>query len=688
MNLANHNGAISFPVGPALPVSETPRPGEELAARDSRFLPLSGKTPGALRDLAASYLSWLDEHTDELDRDFAASGAALSDMAWTASTGRSHFPHRAGIAFSNAGELREKLLAVSGSEDRQDAPTPRQAAKVAFVFTGLGSHWLGMGRELYEREPVFRSVLERCDRLLLKEREVSLLDVMFERNGTDGLLDEQAWCQPAIYSLECALVALWESVGVRPGVVVGHSLGEIAAAQTAGALTLEQGLRYAAVRGELMGTTRSDGAMAAVFAPASRVAAVVAERNAVSDEAALSLAVDNGLQQVISGPSADVEAAQAVLEAEGVKVVRLRRGPASHSALVEPVLDALEAAAGEIILSPPPLSLPLVSNITGRALEEDDRMDAVYWRRHVRSPVVFRQSVETLAEMGVDAVVEIGPHAVLGPVVSMNWPGATPKAVLASLRRPPRDADGPMADTSGGFVEAAAGAYLAGLNLDFAGLFADERRSRVSVPGYPFQRRHWVQESRRPRQTPLDNGGHPLLGARHESPRGEVMYETEIFPSDSAWLAEHVVFGRVVAPAAMYGSMAVAASFADRDGAAVMEQVQVHSPLILHQDDSEDGAETGRRLQLVLDAPLSRQKGDAPSRRFEIYSKAESEEGWTLHAEGTLSPGTGASESARPVDLEELKAGLEPVDAEEIYRGRFSGDINLGPSFHTLKRLV
>ena len=686
----NHNGAISFPAGPARPVSDVgahssaplPRPGEELAARDTRFLPLSGKTPGALRDLAASYLSWLDEHTDELARDFAASGAALSDMAWTASTGRSHFPHRAGIAFSDAGELREKLLAVSGSEDRQDAPALREAAKVAFVFTGQGSQWVGMGRELYRREPVFRAVLDLCDRLLLEERGVSLLDVMFGRAGTEGLLDEPAWTQPAIYSLECALVALWESVGVRPSVVVGHSLGEIAAALTAGAFTLEEGLRYAAVRGELMGATRSDGAMAAAFAPASRVAAAVAERNAVSDDAALSLAVDNGPQQVISGPAEDVEATLAVMEAEGVNVVRLRRSPAYHSALVEPALDDLEAAVRKIAPAPPALSLPLVSNITGRALEPDERMDAVYWRRHARAPVAFRQCVETLAEMGVGAVVEIGPHAVLGPVVSMNWPGAAPGAVLASLRRPPRDAEGPASDTSGGFVEAAAGAYQAGLNLDFAGLFAGESRSRVSVPGYPFQRRrHWVQESRRLRQTSLDNGGHPLLGARHESPRGEVMFEMEIFPSDPAWLLDHLVFGRVVAPAGMYGAMAVSAFFAERDGPAAVDEMQTYSPLMFQENVLDDHeTETGRKLQFILDGPE-----DAPSRRFEIYSKGGSEKGWTLHAGGSIASASYGPEDARPIDLARLRAELDPADMDDLYQNRYSRDISLGPAYRTIR---
>ena len=659
----------TFPAGPPVPVSETARSEEEIAARETRFLPLSGKSQGALQDLASSYLSWIDGHGGGLSLASTASGDLLSDMAWTASTGRSHFSHRSGVVFSDANGLRERLLALSEG-DEQDGVVPHEARKVAFVFTGQGSQWVGMGRELYEREPVFRDVLDRCDRLLAEERGVSLLDVMFGRAGTEGLLDEPAWTQPAIYSLECALVALWESVGVAPSVVVGHSLGEIAASHAAGAFTLEEGLRYASARGELLGATRGDGAMAAIFAPASRVARAVAERNGVSDDAGLSAAVDNGPQQVISGPGKDVEAVLELFEAEGINVVRLRNSPAYHSALVDPALDSLEAAVRDIVPSPPPLSLPLVSNVTGRLLRGHERMDAAYWRRHARSPVAFRSCVETLAEMGVDAVVEIGPHAVLGPLVTMNWPDGSPM-VMASLRRPPRDSDGPVADTSGGFVAAVAGAYEAGLDVNFSGLFAGERRRRVSVPGYPFQHlRHWVRTFRRERET----AGHPLLGVRHESARGETTYETEMFPSDPDWLQDHLVFGRVVAPGGMYGAMAVSAFFADRNGPAAVEEVQTYNPLIFQEDDA------GRRLQFVLDGPE-----DATSRRFEIYSKGGSEEGWTLHAEGSLSTAAGGPGSAPPADLEALKAELEPVDTAEFYRNRYSEEISLGPAYRTIR---
>ncbi|MDE2691873.1 MAG: SDR family NAD(P)-dependent oxidoreductase [Acidobacteriota bacterium] len=662
----------SFPASVRLPVKVRTVPGEEPlgepGTRETRCLPLSARSPEALRDVAGRYLSWLDEGTDP----------DLSDLAWTAAVGRSHFAHRAGLVFSEAAQLRHQLEALAAGEGGE---APRAAQKVAFVFTGQASQWPGMGRALYEREPVFRSVLDRCDRLLSEDREVSLLDVMFGENGTDGLLDEPTWTQPAIYSLECALVALWDSLGVEPSVVVGHSLGEIAAAQAAGGFTLEQGLRYASARGTLMGATRADGAMAAVFAPPSRVAEAVAEHNAGSDDADLSVAVDNGAQQVVSGPAAELDAVLARFETEGVKTHRLRRSPAYHSALIEPALDELEAAVREIAPSPPAPSVPLVSNITGRLLDPDDRMDAAYWRRHAREPVAFRVSVETLAEMGVDAVVEIGPHAVLGPVVSMIWPASAPAGsppVLASLRRPPRDAEEPPIDTSGGFTEAVAGAWEAGLDIEFEGLFAGEERRRITLPGYPFQRvQHWVRTSKRRHKA----DGHPLLGVRHESPRGEVMFETEVFASDPAWLLDHLVYEQVVVPGGLHGGMAVSVALSRGDGPAVVDELQIYSPLMLDEEDPESGAGSGgRTLQFVLDG-----SDDLAERPFEIFTKGEGEEGWTLHAGGRLSSGRPDVEPLPPLDVEALKAELTPQDPVEFYAMRSATGIYLGPSYHTIE---
>ena len=668
----------SFPAGIRLPVGAPAEPNEEPRVRETRCLPLSAKSADALRDSARRYLSWLDEQMDGLQSGSSAADPELSDLAWTAAVGRCHFAHRAGFVFTNLAQLRQQLENVAAGKCGE---MPRRANRVAFVFTGQASQWPGMGKALYEQEPAFGSILDRCDRLLFEDRGVSLLDVMFGRNGTDGLLGEPIWTQPAIYSLECALVALWESLGVRPSVVVGHSLGEIAAAQAAGGFTLEQGLRYAAARGSLMGATRSDGAMAAVFAPAARVASAVAEHNASSNDEDLSVAVDNGPQQVVSGPAAELEAVLARFEAEGVKVHRLRRSPAYHSALIEPALDELEAAISEIAPSPPALSVPLISNITGRLLDTDARMDAAYWRRHARQPVAFKRSVETLAEMEVDAVVEIGPHAVLGPVVSMNWPESAPAGlplVLASLRRPDRAADEPPIDTSGGFAEAVAGAYEAGLNIDFKGLFAGEARRRITLPGYPFQRtQHWVQTSKRRHKA----DGHPLLGIRHESPRGEVTYETEVFASDPAWLLDHLVYERVVVPGGLHGGMAVSVALSQGDGPAVVDEFQIYSPLMLDEEDPErEASGGGRTVQFVLDG-----SDDFAQRPFEIFSKGQDEDGWTRHAGGRLSLGASDLEPLPKLDPNALKAGLTPQDPAAFYRMRSATGIYLGPSYHTIE---
>ena len=369
------NGGMQLPEGSARPVAVTLP--ESLAdwpqaeERRTRLLPLSGKADGALRDLAGCYLSWLDEYDEE---------AVLADMAWTAGVGRSHFDYRAGVVFGDVASLRDGLKMIAEADE---GPKVLATPKVAFAFTGEGSEWVGMGQVLYDSEPVVRTVLDRCDSVLREERGASLLDVMF------GRAEGAEWTRPAVYALECALTALWASVGIQPSAVVGQGLGELAAAQAAGVFGLEEGLRFAAAA---------------------------------------------------DGP-------------EGIAVA--------------------------------PPSLAFVSSVTGRVMESGDVLDEAYWQRQASEPVAFDRCVETLAELGVQVVVEIGPDTVLGPTVASAWPESA-------------DGDGvPVVLSSqgdDGFVGAVAGAYEAGLTISFAGLFAGETRRRISLPSYPFQRRrHWIE---------------------------------------------------------------------------------------------------------------------------------------------------------------------------------------------------
>ena len=649
--------------------------------RQARVLPLSGRTEDALRDLAGQYLSWLDEHDAELREKCKASDPALSDMAWTASVGRSHFNHRAGVVFRNVGSLRECLRALT---EVQEASEGRECGKVAFVYTGQASQWVGMGHELYESEPAAREVLDRCDRALLDERGISLLDVMFGSPGLEADLDDPGWTQPAIYALECALTAAWSGVGIRPAVVMGHSLGEIAAAQAAGVLSLEDGVRFAAARGVLMARLPEPGAMAALFAPEERVAEAVAEQNAASDGPGLSIAAYNGAHQVVSGPVATVEGIAKRFEQEEIRVRRLRSGAGYHSALVEPALEDLEAIVKRLEIRPP--SLALVSNVTAQLVGPDTKLDEAYWRRHAREPVAFSRSVARLAEIGVDVVIELGPHRVLGPMAALAWSQlsegngiaggrARPPAVIQSLVR--ASSDGGVSRPASGFAEAVAAAYEAGLAVSFAGLFAGETRRRISLPTYPFQRRrHWLDVQKRRR----GGAGHPLLGDRHESPHGEVLFETQMFLSDSGWLTDHRVFGRVVAPGALYGAMAVSAALAARPDLTVVDGLQLHRPLAFPEQDSEaDLQKDGRRVQVVL--------GSGSSVAFEIFSKGRSEEDWTLHAEGQLLPADAARDSLARVDPASLTAGRSPANVAKLYRAKAEAGIDLGPSFRSLRAI-
>ena len=645
-------------------MEDLPLQEQEVQPRRIRLLPLSGKSDGALRDIAGRYLSWIDEHAEEDE-------AILADMAWTAGIGRSHFDHRAGIVFHDAESLRERLRDLSEADGGASSRTP---TRVAFAYTGQGSQWVGMGQELYEREPVARAVLDRCEAVLLRERGTSLLDVMFGRSEGEEDLGDTAWEQPALYALGCALTALWSSVGIRPDVVVGHSIGELAASQAAGVFSLEDGMRFAALRGALM-SQMEEGGMAAVFAPADRVAPAVEEVNAASSAVGLSISGYNGTHQVVSGPIAQIEAISKRFEQEGIRVRRLNTAKAFHSALVEPILDELEASLNGVAIQPP--ALTVVSNLTGSAVEPGQTQDGAYWRRHAREPVAFAQGVKTLADLGVDVVLEIGPRSVLAPMAASAWPESpqTPAPVVLSSLSPPSD-NAAETESADGFVGAIAQAYQAGLPIRFAGLFAGETRRRISLPSYPFQRKHhWLEPPKRQRRS----SDHPLLGARHESARGEITFETEVFPSDPSYLNDHKVFGRIVAPGALYGAMACAAAFLEESGSVAVEDLQLHNAMVFEEEDGND--EEGRKMQVALDA-----SEQASSREVQIFSKG-SEGEWTVHVEGRVSSGVPIPEAGERIDLESLKAGLSPMDVADYYRHRASTGVDLGPFFRTLGKV-
>jgi acyl transferase domain-containing protein len=454
------------------------------------LLCLSAKNAPALCDAAERWAAHLE----------AAADVPIGDVCHTSRAGRAHFTHRLAIVTTPAESTSRALRAFVAGERAphlRHGSLPRtKAPRVAFLFSGQGAQYSGMGRELFAVEPVFRAAIEDCDVRLRSHLPGSLIAVMHAAPGDAAPLDETRYTQPALFALGYGLARLWQSWGVVPAAVMGHSVGEYAAACIAGVLELDDALRLVARRARLMDALPRTGAMVAVLGDAKTVITTLAAAGPM-----VSLAAVNGpAHVVISGERSAVQALVDTFEAAGIDTRPLRTSHAFHSPLMEPMLDELEQAARTLRLRNP--HVPLVSNLSGLVLTSAP--DAAYFRRHTREPVQFAAGIATLAAAGCDAFIEMGPHTTLLDMGArcLTDSGA---AWLPSLDRNVPDVEATLGSL--------ATLYTRGATIDWTAFARGHDRRRVPLPTYPFRRtHHWVETSAgEPARPPADPLATPPL---------------------------------------------------------------------------------------------------------------------------------------------------------------------------------
>ena len=475
-------GVSSFGMGGAnahvvLEEAPTPRPEVSEIERPLHLITLSARTESALGSLAGEYVDFLaDSHR-----------ISIADIGFTANTGRTRFAHRLAVVADSAAELREQLTAFAAGRKAphlfEGQAQGEQRRRIAFLFTGQGSQYIGMGRQLYQTQPTFRRVIEQCDQILRSYLDQPLLSALYPANdAASSLLDQTAYTQPALFALEYALSELWRSWGIKPDLVIGHSVGEYVAACVAGVFTLEDGLRLIAERGRLMQSSISagiQGEMVAVFTNEERVAAALAP---FSDR--VSMAAVNGPQNiVVSGERDAVRKVAQLLENDGIATQELKVSHAFHSPLMNPILGRFEQLASQISFRTP--RIPLISNLTGQRLGVGAVPDAGYWSRHLRETVRFGAGIKAAADQGAEIMLELGPHPSLIGMGKRRLPDLD-LAWAPSLNRGQDD----WRVLLGSLGEL----YAQGIKVDWSGFDQDYRRRRISLPTYPFERSsHWIQ---------------------------------------------------------------------------------------------------------------------------------------------------------------------------------------------------
>ncbi|SHT73517.1 type I polyketide synthase [Mycobacteroides abscessus] len=629
-------------------VQEPPAPVQtEAPARDSiRIFPVSARSGSALHEVAGRYAK-------QLSSDLSQDGAQRLKTAATARRAQHYL--RKGFIYRDADDLLAQLNTYAASDE---AAPPRALVEgisdPVFVFSGMGPQWWGMARALLERPGIFRDAAAEIDEVF---QEISGWSVIAEllRPQTDSRVSRTEIAQPANFLVQSALAKHLQQFGIRPTAVVGHSVGEVAAAYVSGALSLRDAATVSFHRSRLQAKTAGSGGMLAVGLDAEE-----AQRRAARFGSAVCVAAINSTAATtLSGDSAALQTLHDELAGDGIFARMLHVEVPYHSQLMDPILGELATALAG--LTPRKAAVPVYSTVTGEKMHSAAFAEPDYWCKNVRDSVLFAKAVDTLIVDRYRVFLELGPHPVLlGNIRESFVRHSVSGAAIQTLHRDQDDEQS--------VLQAIADLYAVGA-IDAPGQ-ADIYESGVvphmDLPKYPWsQEEVWEEDPLTLRARYGDADRFALLGDRVDALTPQ--WEVTLAPANLPWLPDHTVLGSVVLPGTAYLDAALSA-VRQRSGRAQagLDSVVFAVPLVVADHD----------------APITRITVDEPTKRFTVNGRSAHTQLWTAHANGRL---VEANLGSKRIDVPAWSANDRVFDGEDVYKGLSAVGLSYGPAFQRIQ---